>query len=446
MTHPSLVGGLVALAASSLVCGQALAQVSVEDLEKIIQQQQQQLEAQQEVLGQLKQQLEEIKGQMATVGDQVQTQQEAVDQLGGIANAPVTGEDNVTLSISGQLNRAVLWSDDGEESETYFVDNDNSSSRIRFIGEGAVNENFVIGGIMEYAIKANSSSSVNQLNKNESSGVFQGRQISAYLRGDKWGTFTIGQGSTVSDGTAEVDLSGTTVIGYSSVADMGGGLFFRQKDGRFSDVRVGGAFSNFDGLGRQNRVRYDTPTFAGFTAGVSVSQPDNGKEDENAVNGKSTDNRWDFAGRYARQFGSVKLGAALAYSQEKSLERKNIWDGSVSLLHDSGFNATFAAARAKADSSGARSDDAKYWYGKLGFIGKWFAIGNTAIALDYYDGKDVFGDGYDSKSYALLFSQQIKDYGTEFYAGVRAYDVDAPSSKPKLQDITAVMAGARVKF
>jgi len=440
----SLASSLVVLASAGLTCGQAVAQTSVADLERIIQQQQQQLEAQQEVLKQLQVQLEEVKGTMASVGDQVETQQQAVEELGGVANAPVTGEDNVTLSISGQLNRAVLFSDDGEDTDTYFVDNDNSSSRIRFIGEGEVNDNFIVGGIMEFAIKANSSSSVNQLNKNESSGVFQGRQISAYLRGEKWGTFTVGQGSTASDGTSEVDLSGTTVIGYSSVSDMAGGLLLREKDGDLSTITVGSAYSNYDGLGRQNRVRYDTPLFSGFSAGVSVSQPDNSEEDQNAANGKTTDNRWDLAGRYSRQFGSVKLAAALAYAQNKSPSLNDGVNGSISLLHDSGFNATFAAA--SVDARGSRNDDPKYWYGKIGYVGKWFALGDSAIALDYYDGKNIFGDGYDSSSYGLMFVQNVKDYGTEFYAGVRAYDVDAPNNEPKLQDLTAVMAGARVKF
>jgi hypothetical protein len=441
-----LAGGLSLWAVSSLMGGEAVAQVSIEELEKVIQQQQRQLEAQQQSLQQLQQQLEEVKGSMAVVGDELETQKQAVDELGGVSNAAVSGQDNVVLSISGQLNRAVLWSDDGNDKETYFVDNDNSSSRVRFIGEGEINENFIVGGIMEYAIKGNSSTSVNQLDKNESSGTFQGRQISAYVRGDNWGTVTIGQGSTASDGTAEVDHSGTTVVGYSSVADMAGGLFFRQQDDSFSDIKVGSAFTNFDGLGRQNRLRYDTPTYSGFTAGVSVSQPDNDEENERAADGETTDNRWDVAGRYSREFGSVTLGAALAYSQVDSPTIDDSWDGSISMLHESGFNATLAAARANARSDSTRAEDAKYWYGKFGYVGKWFSLGDTAIAADYYAGKDVFSDGYDSTSFGLMLVQNVRDYGTEFYAGFRTYDLDAPGGAAQLENITAVMTGARVKF
>jgi hypothetical protein len=40
----------------------------------------------------------------------------------------------------------------------------------------------------------------------------------------------------------------------------------------------------------------------------------------------------------------------------------------------------------------------------------------------------------------------VRDYGTEFYAGFRTYDLDAPGGAAQLENITAVMTGARVKF
>ncbi|MBW2443102.1 MAG: hypothetical protein JRH12_21700, partial [Deltaproteobacteria bacterium] len=35
------------------------------------------------------------------------------------------------FKISGQLNRAVLWGDNGNDDDIKFVDNDNSSTRFR---------------------------------------------------------------------------------------------------------------------------------------------------------------------------------------------------------------------------------------------------------------------------------------------------------------------------
>jgi hypothetical protein len=51
------------------------------------------------------------------------------------------------------------------------------------------------------------------------------------------------------------------VAAYSSVSDIAGGHFFRFGAGTLSDTTVGGAFNNFDGLGRKVRFRYDTRSF-----------------------------------------------------------------------------------------------------------------------------------------------------------------------------------------
>ncbi len=84
----------------------------------------------------------------------------------------------------------------------------------------------------------------------------------------------LGKGNTASNNTAEVDLSRVDVIAYSSVADIAGGMLFRESSGNNSltTVSVADAFNNQDGLSRQNRFRYDTPTFWGFhLAGAAVS-------------------------------------------------------------------------------------------------------------------------------------------------------------------------------
>ncbi len=41
-----------------------------------------------------------------------------------------------------------------------------------------------------------------------------------------------------------------------------------------SDALSSGVYSQFDGLSRRNRIQYDTPTIAGFKAGVTHVQGD----------------------------------------------------------------------------------------------------------------------------------------------------------------------------
>ena len=67
-----------------------------------------------------------------------------------------------------------------------------------------------------------------------------------------------------SNNTAEVDFSGTSVISYSSVADSAGAQLLRQSDGTLSDIEIKDAFTNYDGLSRKVRIRYDSPSWSGF--------------------------------------------------------------------------------------------------------------------------------------------------------------------------------------
>src|SRR3546814_6719585 len=69
-------------------------------------------------------------------------------------------------------------------------------------------------------------------------------------------------------------------------------------------AQVGDFFTNFDGLSRQNRVRYDTPVIAGFQAGVSH------------IDGAA----WDAALKWKGAFMGVKAEAAVAYWNASSLD------------------------------------------------------------------------------------------------------------------------------
>ncbi|MGD1972045.1 MAG: hypothetical protein PVF24_10555, partial [Desulfobacterales bacterium] len=51
----------------------------------------------------------------------------------------------VDFKISGQINRAVLWGDNGNDDDVKFVDNDNSSTRFRFTGGNDFDDNWRVG-------------------------------------------------------------------------------------------------------------------------------------------------------------------------------------------------------------------------------------------------------------------------------------------------------------
>jgi predicted porin len=55
----------------------------------------------------------------------------------------------VDFKISGQINRGILWGDNGNDSDLKFVDNDNSSTRFRFTGSNDFEKNFSVGIVWE---------------------------------------------------------------------------------------------------------------------------------------------------------------------------------------------------------------------------------------------------------------------------------------------------------
>lgn len=338
-----------------------------------------------------------------------------------------SGDKGVRLKLSGQINRGILFVDDGFDNETYFVDNDNSSTRFRITGSGDLGETEV-GINFEVQIESNSTADVNILDGSVNSGGFSERKLEFYAKG-AWGKLSLGQGDMASNGTSEEDLSGTGVVGYSAVHDLGGGQLFRDTAALpvlGVNPQVGDVFNNFDGQSRRDRIRYDTPTLAGFTLSSSFGE----------------DDRWDVALRYANEFGGIRVAAAVAHGEDDGDDK--ITNGSISALHTgSGVSLTLAAGQQ--DLSAVTTQDPQFYYAKLGWQTKAISpLGKTAFAVDYYDGDDIDAIGGESSSWGIMGVQKLDKIGTELYLGVRNYEYEEPAMP--FQDITAVLAGARVKF
>jgi predicted porin len=121
----------------------------------------------------------------------------------------------IDFKISGQINRAVLWGDNGNNDDVKFVDNDNSSTRFRFTGSNEFNGVWKVGIVWENQMESNSSADTNidiGTNDDTANVTFTERKMDFYVEHKNWGRMTLGQGDTATNGTAEVDLSGTDVV------------------------------------------------------------------------------------------------------------------------------------------------------------------------------------------------------------------------------------------
>lgn len=396
-------------------------EATLDRLEKIIKQQQVQIEAQQKALEDLQDQVEALKGQTAAA-----TVKAATDSPAAVK----TGNPKANVKVYGQVNKAVLFSDDGDNSNVYLVDNDNSSTRVGVLGAIKPGGNYDVGTRIEVEFQSNDSNLVNQ---NEKRGVgdnnFRKRHLDLWVDGGTIGKFSLGWGSTASDGTSEMDLSSTGVVGYSSIGDMAGGqLFYDSSASDLSDTTIGNVFSNMDGLGRDERIRYDSPSFNGFVGSTSYIADGGG----------------DFAVRYTAQMDAFKLAAAAAYANPGSTS-STIDDqlaGSVSVLHDSGLNGTFAMGTRDHKESGR--DGGGFFYTKFGYQARWCPLGVTSMSVDFGRYSDIAADGDDADTFGFQMVQDIQKWGTEAYLGYRFHDLD--SNGGDYDSINALMTGMRVKF
>jgi hypothetical protein len=247
---------------------------------------------------------------------------------------------------------------------------------------------------------------------------------------DNFGKLWLGQGSMATDGTAEVDNSGTAIIAYSSLSDTAGGYFFRDSMNALSDITVGSAFSNFDGLGRKLRVRYDTPTFHGF--GLRTSYGEDALAEKDAP-------LYDIAATYSGSFDEIELDAAVGYAWNTDSDIETL-SGSISGLHKpTGISLTLAAAREFTDGI-----EGSYGYVKLGYEREFFEIGSTAFSIDYYFGTDIAASDSDSTSIGLAAVQNIDEYNLSLWALWRNYAYD--DNDDDYDDGQAVFGGALFKF
>ncbi|NVO55650.1 porin [Rhodobacteraceae bacterium B1Z28] len=337
--------------------------------------------------------------------------------------------------LYGQLNPALISVDDGQESETRVLDNDLSNSRVglRLLQPFGNNE-FTFR--FETGLGLPGSASANQFGTNADGWNREDiRHVDFALKGG-WGKFSAGQGSMVSDGAAEVDLSYVGTALYSFTNDENSGFFYRGTDDLLSDITVGDSSSNFDGS-RRGRVRYDTPTVNGFSAGIAYGQ--------NILSSSDDDDYYDIGLSYANTFaGGIEFAAGLAYAvrdRDGSSDNRKDTIGSASVLLPSGFSFTAAVGTRDDDSAGA--SDPNYWYGKIAYEGDWVSWGKTGIGIDYFDGSDFDTDGSSTKAWGIAVVQKIEAINTDAYLKYRNHDFDDGTS---FENNEAWVLGARWKF
>ena len=367
-----------------------------------------------------------------------------------------SGTKKVRVTVNGQINTAARYANDGENSGIQFVDNDASSSRFRILGEAKLNDRFSAKTNIEVDLETNVSNRIDltdqdfseQVGGNDDDPNFDFRKVEVVFIDKVFGSLSLGQGSTASDGAFEQDLSGTSVVRDSTQDD--GGLDFVDQLGAASGFDVDDIFGGFDGLSRDNRVRYDSAKFGGFQLSASIE----------------SEATFDVALSYAaKDLNGFAVKAKAAYFESNNNENaandrdaETFASGSLSVLHKASGLSLTGAVGGLLDADDGDSDvidaDEFAWFVRGGWQGNLTELGKTAISASYYSAEnstaaaapagvtDVDGDWFD-----VNLVQKIDDLSAELYLSYVRYDADISGANAvDTQAIDVVIAGSRIKF
>lgn len=326
----------------------------------------------------------------------------------------------VELEVSGQVNRAVMAVDDGEDTETFFVDNTNSSSRFRFSAAGELTDTIEAGALFEVEFESNPGSAVSRENP-DIAGELQERHLQVFFTGNFGGVF-LGQGDGAANGITHIDLSGTGVVsllGHQYL--VGGGTAFL--DNGVAGPTVSQAAANFDFESRYDRIAYEAPALGPVVFSVSA-----GRKDEMI---------YEAAARYTSDFAFGKIAAGVGYSTEDVVGPEGSNDtlgGSATVLLDGGFNAAVSYSQLENDAD----YDAKSATVRLGY-----RTGQHAASIDFGRTEDraLPGDEADVVGVNYVFSPVN---WIELYASGRVFSLDRNDAD--FNNINVLIVGSRVKF
>jgi hypothetical protein len=348
------------------------------------------------------------------------------------------GNRKVSLTITGSVNRSVLWYDDSHMSRAYYgLDNSNFSSRLGFLGSAKVNPSVTMGYEMLMDIGTSNGGTtfaVNQLDEDGKRSVGQPmgnnvsfntanstsdqsfwiRRAAVWVEHKEIGRLTVGRFESAGV-VSTIDLGGIFMVASSSLSLVNGNFFVRGPQGQFYSMTwgTGGLGDPAAVQGRSELVRYTSPTWMGFIFDSSIAE------------------RGDYWGamlRYAGEFSGFRIAAGFGYERIRddntgvTLDPASplfvgpkpdisAWGGALSVMHvptglflqghymtaDYSINAANAATYWGAQNG---HKDFEYWLIQGGIAKNWFGIGNTAIYGEYARSENAAANDFPGRNFA----------------------------------------------
>jgi hypothetical protein len=338
------------------------------------------------------------------------------------ATAVKHGNRKVSMTISGSVTEAVIFWDDGVANDVNVIVPDYNGAGFKFAGEGKVNGDVSVGYVMALDVRVGDPGDGGDLQ----SGVNGGSKVAVgdefvYLASASAGRLTIGKrgdayGSARNyDSVVTDDAAGITMINAAGV-DTGKG---------WGDVL--GGLGDTGGM----IVRYDSPSLAGFTLGVSW-----GNDDVAA-------GYVGYAGSFSGTNVSVAVGALDNMSGATGVVRYSV-NGSIS---NDASGLFLQGAYETEDATDKSVSQVKAGWGQ-----NVTGLGKTGI-YGVYSVSENFAKGIDATGLGMGVSQDLDSVGATLFvrydtrsADGTAADFTAAGLGTGVKDLSTVLAGMTVRF
>jgi predicted porin len=353
------------------------------------------------------------------------------------------GNRKVSLEISGHVNEALIFWDDGVEQNVGQYTNDNSRSRFRFRGSAAIADGVKAGYLIEIGVRGANSKRFNQDVPSGAIAVtdtgLDVRHSAWYVESKSYGTVWVGRTGPAAEGITEINLSNAKDIAkLADIEDSALGLLVRNPNGALTNVQFRRAIRDTgDQPGepeRGNIVKYISPAFEGFSLSAAWGG----------------DDYWDIGGNYKGEFAGFKVVGGIAYGEDKTegadadgqIGNCNTssstaatggasckqFGGSLSVMHeDTGLYATGSAGwsedeRAVRLFNGNGDTESTFWALEAGIQQKFFPLGTTTIFAQYYDGDSgssgrAIGDAATSGGNGAIAGALVSGSDIQMYGG-----------------------------
>ncbi|MFA5952373.1 MAG: porin, partial [Hyphomicrobium sp.] len=366
------------------------------------------------------------------------------------------GNRKVSLTISGWVNEAVFFWDDGVERNAYVGTNELEQSRFRVTGDAKIVDGWSAGYVLEIGVNGSGSRTFTQ--DGQGGSAISVRKSAWFVKSKTLGKLTVGRFDTATYHLIDnVDTTLTRNVSDFETA----GIALQNWSTRVGGVR-GARWIDFTGgfqngtpgqSGLRNTVRYDTPTFAGFTGSASWGE----------------DDQWETALNYKGEVGDFKLAAALGYGESTDPAANGgqclvagrtsgncAWWGTGALVQHTptGLYVYGGYAENEVDVLAAALDStSSAWYAQAGIEKKWLPLGKTNIFGEYREddvGPSRAAASSDLSFWAVGVAQKIESADLTFYAVYRHFDGEfkatPAAATTEFDALDLLITGAKINF